>query len=178
MLFTRLFALFPAVQVLAAPVTSVAEVKELVSPKNVAVPAKPLSLEDIVANARAHVGAIKSQLAQVNAGESSPADAKDAATELKDTFDAFMDDLKTLKAAKAPEANEDPEENGFFDFFSSLPIVGDVYDLVKDVITVADQIQSTVASGDVAKGVKDILGTVVGAAPKAIKLVTSIAGLL
>ncbi|KAG9083309.1 hypothetical protein FRC07_013950 [Ceratobasidium sp. 392] len=182
MLFTRVFAaalaLLPATQALAVPVRPMLvrglEVKHSISTRNATVPAKPMSLEDIVANARAHVSAIKSQLAQVNAEEDSSVYAKDAADELKDTFDSFMSDLKALKASNNAEPKNDTEENSTFSL-SALPIVGDVYDLVKDVISVADQIQSIASSGNVLPGVAGILGTIVGAVPTAISLVTSIA---
>ncbi|KAG9081927.1 hypothetical protein FS749_007283 [Ceratobasidium sp. UAMH 11750] len=176
MLITRFFAValafIPAVQVFAAPAPMNGDlsIRELPSrPVN-----SPMSLEDILARARANIGTIKSGL---NSGD--PQSAETATVKLKTTFDNLMGDLKSLKKAKTNEQNVRLEENGIFDP-RSWPILGQVYELVKagcDILTLVDQIRAAAAAqstGDKLNGVMEILKTIVKAAPTVVSIILSI----
>ncbi|KAG8736362.1 hypothetical protein FRC10_009402 [Ceratobasidium sp. 414] len=173
MLFTRFFAaalvLAPAVQVLAAPASanSGLSIREPPSPAV----QEPTSLEDILASARANIGAIRSQLDSEN-----PQSVQDATIELKTTFDSLIGDLKSLKKAKTTGQNVRLAENGIFDP-KSWPIVGEVYEVIKDILTLVDQIKAVTSApttGGKLNGVVDILKTIVKAAPSVVSIVMSI----
>ncbi|KAG8719833.1 hypothetical protein FRC09_010566 [Ceratobasidium sp. 395] len=183
MLFSRVFAvaiaLLPAAQVLAAPSRPMPMRRGLVTRESVGKvdtteAEELLSLQHILANTKAHIGAIKSQLDNVNADKENAQQIQDATSELKDAFDSFVGDLKSLKAAKVSARNQLPAKAPFTLSPSSWPILSEAYDLVKDVITVVDEIQSIATTGDVVGGVTGILWTVVGAVPTVVSLVTSI----
>ncbi|KAG9098767.1 hypothetical protein FS749_003008 [Ceratobasidium sp. UAMH 11750] len=173
MLFTRFFAvalaLVPAVQVFAAPapINNGLSIRESPSPSVRA----PMSLEDILARTRANIGTIKSQL---NSGD--PQSAETASIKLKATVDNLVGDLKLLKKAKTDGQNIPLGENGIFDP-RSWPILGKVYELVKDIITLIDQIRAVAAAqttGDKLNGIVEILKTIAKAAPTVVSIIMSL----
>ncbi|KAG9078199.1 hypothetical protein FRC06_008495 [Ceratobasidium sp. 370] len=172
MLFTRFFAaalaLVPVVQVLAAPASmnSGLSIREPPSPSV----REPTSVEDILANARANIGAIKSQLSAGN-----PQSVQAATIELKSTFDNLIGDLRSLKKAKTDGQNIQAAENGLFDP-KWWPIVGAVYEVVKDILALVGQIKaaaSATTTGDKLNAVVENLKTIVKAAPSAVSIILS-----
>ncbi|KAG8734780.1 hypothetical protein FRC10_011447 [Ceratobasidium sp. 414] len=177
MLFTRFFAaalaLVPAVLVLAAP-ASVNTGLSIREPPSPAVQALT-PLENILSRARANVGAIQSQLSPEN-----PQSAKDASIKLKDTVDGLIGDLKSLKKAKTAGQNVQSAEDGIFDP-KSWSIIGDVYELIQYIITVAGQIKDIISahsSEGIINGVVDILNTIIKAVPLIVSIVMSLLALL
>ncbi|KAG9090124.1 hypothetical protein FS749_000797 [Ceratobasidium sp. UAMH 11750] len=171
MLFTRFFAValafVPAIQVFAAPapINNGLLTREPSSPSVRA----PMSLEDILARAHANIGTIKSQLRD-------PQSAEVASIKLKTTVDNLVGDLKSLKKAKTNGRNIQLGENGIFDPKSWL-ILGKVYKLVKDIITLIDQIRAVAAAQttrDKLNGIVKILKTIAKAAPTVILIIMSI----
>ncbi|KAG9095600.1 hypothetical protein FS749_010135 [Ceratobasidium sp. UAMH 11750] len=173
MLFTHLFAialaLVPAVQVFAAPASMIdgLSIREPPSPSVRA----PMTLDDILARTCANIGIIKSQL---NSGD--PHSAEVASIKLKATVDNLVGDLKSLKKAKTNGQNVRPGENGIFNP-TSWPIVDKVFGVVKDVLTLVDQIRAVAASqstGDKLNGVVEILKTIVKATQTVVSIILSI----
>ncbi|KAG9097809.1 hypothetical protein FS749_005408 [Ceratobasidium sp. UAMH 11750] len=174
MLFTHLFAivlaLVPAVQVSAAPASMIdgLSIREPPSPSVRA----PMTLDDILARTRTNIGTIKSQL---KSGD--PHSAEAASIKLKATVDNLVGDLKSLKKAKTNGQNVRPaEENGIFNP-TSWPIVDKVFDVVKDILTLVDQIRAIAASqstGDKLNGVVEILKIIVKATQTVVSIILSI----
>ncbi|KAG8732472.1 hypothetical protein FRC10_000895 [Ceratobasidium sp. 414] len=171
MLFTRFFtaalALVPAVLVLAAPasVNTGLSIREPPSPAAQSV----TPLKNILARARANVGAIRSQL-----NPESAQSAKDASIKLQDTVNGLIGDLRALKTAKTAGQNVQSAQDGIFDWW---PILRDVYDLIQYIITVVGEINGIISnhsSEGIINGVVDILKTIIKAVPLIASIVISI----
>ncbi|QRV85150.1 hypothetical protein RhiJN_27275 [Ceratobasidium sp. AG-Ba] len=169
-LFAAAVALLPVAQVFAAPSRLPLPMKRELSldqPLDERAAQAPVSLQDIIAGVRVKVDNIKSQLENKNST------AEVAATELKTTFDGFISDVQSLKKAKTAGVNAKLSLGGIFDP-KSWPVVGDVYEIVKDILTLVDQIKTAASAdttGDKLQAIIDILGTIIKAAPSVISIV-------